>query len=120
PFTKFSASEGFVRSAGIGMILRFVARAISEAAASSGSLRRAQTAMSTPSPASARAMALPIPALPPVTSAVLPFNLRSIVAPFFGTQSYRGLAKAIVRRNQHSSIDAPETLNPKGVPLDLR
>ena len=53
-------------------ILRPVACAISLAAASSGSLRRAQMATSTPSLASAKVMPLPMPSLPPVTSAVLP------------------------------------------------
>src|ERR1700679_1207571 len=38
----------------------------------------AQMATSTPSCASAKAIPLPMPSLPPVTSAVLPCNLRSI------------------------------------------
>ncbi len=59
-------------SAAMATILRPVARAISFAAASSGSLRRAHMATSTPSFASASAMPLPMPSLPPVTSAVLP------------------------------------------------
>src|SRR5215470_9542838 len=76
--TKFLASASLLRSAGIGTIRRLVSRAISAAASSSGSLRRAQMATSTPSFASARAMPLPMPALPPVTSAVLPSSLRSM------------------------------------------
>src|ERR1035437_1788335 len=75
---KFLASASLVRSAGMAMILRPVSLAISAAAASSGSLRRAQIATSTPSLASASAMPLPMPSLPPVTSAILPLSLRSI------------------------------------------
>src|SRR5574342_1197426 len=59
-------------------ILRPVALAISPATASSGSLRRAQMATSTPSFARASAIPFPMPSLPPVTSAVLPLSLRSI------------------------------------------
>src|SRR6516162_9946991 len=80
-FTNASPSAGLVRSAGIGTILRFVSRAICDAAAARGSLRRAQIATSTPSRASAKAIALPIPALPPVTSAVFPFIWRSMSFP---------------------------------------
>ena len=46
---KFLASASLRRSAGMGTILRPVSLAISAAAASSGSLRRAQMATSTPS-----------------------------------------------------------------------
>src|SRR6185503_20355812 len=62
----------------MAIIFRPVALAISPAAASSGSLRRAQMATSTPSFAMASAIPLPMPSLPPVTSAVLPLSLRSI------------------------------------------
>src|SRR6185437_15004843 len=75
---KFLASLSWRRSATMATILRPVSLAISLAAASSGSLRRAQMATSTPSLASASAMPLPMPSLPPVTSAVLPLSLRSI------------------------------------------
>ena len=72
PFsTKLLASASLVRSAGMATILRPVSLAISAAAASSTSLRREQIATSTPSFASNRAMPLPMPSLPPVTSAVL-------------------------------------------------
>src|SRR5262245_22514313 len=77
--TKFLASSSLVRSAVNAWILRPVALAISAALASSGSLRRAQIAMSTPSLASASAIPLPMPSLPPVTSAVLPVSFRSMV-----------------------------------------
>src|SRR5262245_43452790 len=60
------------------MTLRPVALAISPAAASSCSLRRAQIATSTPSLARASAIPFPMPSLPPVISAVLPLRLRSI------------------------------------------
>jgi hypothetical protein len=58
-----------------------VCLAIWDAAASSGSWRRAQIATSTPSRAKATAIALPIPALAPVTSAVFPFIWRSMRIP---------------------------------------
>src|SRR6185437_1973205 len=76
--TKFLASLSWRKSAGMATILRPVALPISAAAASSGSLRRAQIATSTPSFAKASAMPLPMPSEPPVTSAVLPLSLRSI------------------------------------------
>src|SRR5450631_59680 len=78
---KALASASLRRSAGMATILRPVSLAISFAVASSGSLRRAQMATSTPSLASASAMPLPMPSLPPVTSAVLPLSLRSIIPP---------------------------------------
>src|SRR5262249_21439729 len=80
---KFLASASLRRSAAIAMILRPVSLAISFATTSSGSLRRAQIATSTPSLASARAMPLPMPSLPPVTKAVLPLSLRSIASSRF-------------------------------------
>ncbi|MGE3146480.1 MAG: hypothetical protein AB7K35_12940 [Pseudorhodoplanes sp.] len=40
-------------------------------------------AMSTPSCASTRVIALPMPSLPPVTSAVLPFSCSSIFSSLF-------------------------------------
>src|SRR5581483_2560381 len=76
--TKFLASASLVRSAGMATTLRPVALAISAAVASSGSLRLAQMATSTPSLASNWAMPLPMPSLPPVTSAVLPLSCRSM------------------------------------------
>src|ERR1700730_1273293 len=51
---------------------------IEAAAASSGPLRRAQIATSTPSRARPSAMPRPMPSLPPVTSAVLPSSPRSM------------------------------------------
>src|SRR5690349_3832736 len=62
----------------MGMILRPVSLAIAAAAASSGSLRRAQMATSIPSRANTSAMPRPMPSLPPVTRAVLPLSCRSI------------------------------------------
>src|SRR5215470_6841434 len=75
---KFSVSAGLVRSATIGKILRPVSLAISAAVRSNGSLRRAQIATSTPSRASARVIALPIPSLAPVTMAFLSLIARSM------------------------------------------
>src|SRR5215471_5623585 len=80
---KFFASASFRRSAEMATTLRPVSLAMSFATASSGSLRRAQIATSTPSLVSANAMPLPMPSLPPVTSAVLPLSLRSIVSSHF-------------------------------------
>jgi len=57
------------------------AAAISCARSSSSDLRRAATHSLTPSAARAFAMARPMPMLAPVTSAVFPFNCRSISAP---------------------------------------
>ena len=76
--TKFSASAGLVRSAGIGKIFRPVSLAISAAVLSSGSFRRAQIATSAPSRASARAIALPMPSLAPVTIAFLSLIAKSM------------------------------------------
>jgi hypothetical protein len=66
------------RIGGFGEILRPVSLAISAAVRSSGSLRRAQIATSTPSRASARVIALPIPSLAPVTMAFLSLIARSM------------------------------------------
>src|SRR5205085_6120957 len=76
--TKFFASASFVRSAATANTLRPLARWISSAALSSTSLRRAQIATSQPSRTRASAMPLPMPSLPPVTQANLPFICRSI------------------------------------------
>src|SRR6185436_17508111 len=90
---NFLQSASLLRSHVIATILRLVSFAISAAAASSGSLRRAQIATSTPSCASARAMPLPIPSLPPVTSAVLPLSLRSMSVSFaIGLECLRSVA----------------------------
>src|SRR5690349_8845899 len=78
PCTKVSASSRRVRSAGIASTRRPDSRPISSAVVSSTSLRRAQIATSAPSRASTRAMPLPMPRLPPVTSATLPPSFRSI------------------------------------------
>src|SRR5262245_40653118 len=78
PCTKFSASSRRVRSAATASTFRPDSRRISSAVASSTSLRRAQIATSAPSRASTRAMPLPIPRLPPVTSATLPPSWRSM------------------------------------------
>src|ERR1700759_4327040 len=89
---KLLASASLRRSAGMATILRLVARAISEAVASSTSFLRAQIATSTPSLASAMAMPLPMPSLPPVTSAVLPLNWRSMVRSLMPEDGFGGLA----------------------------
>src|SRR6476661_4219965 len=95
---KFLQSASLLRSAVMATILRLVSFTISAAAASSGSLRRAQIATSTPSCASARAMPLPIPSLPPVTSAVLPLSLRSISVSSCGPSRTIGSAAGKARR----------------------
>ena len=58
-----------------------IAGAISRAASSRASKSRAAMAISTPSLASSRAIALPIPRLPPVMSAFLPLSSKSIFTP---------------------------------------
>src|SRR5438477_2962750 len=78
PSTKALASASLVRSAGIASALRPLALRISSAVFSSGSLRRAQIATSQPSRASAAAMPLPMPSLPPVMHAILPLSCRSM------------------------------------------
>src|SRR5690348_14012049 len=67
-----------VTSATRAITRRPVSVASSRAAASSRSLVRATSATSTPSRASSRAMALPMPRLPPVTIARLPWRPSSI------------------------------------------
>src|SRR5262245_29605428 len=62
------------RSAGIDTISRPVARAMAAAVSFSVDSVRAQMATRTPSSASLRAMALPMPSLAPVISAVLPWS----------------------------------------------
>ena len=57
---------------------RFVSAANSRAVASRSALFRATIATSAPSRANSRAMALPMPRLPPVTIACLPCNPRSM------------------------------------------
>ena len=64
----------------MGTICRLVTREISTAVASSGSLRRAQMATSTPSLANAKVIALPMPSLAPVTSAFFPVIRKSMAA----------------------------------------
>src|ERR1051326_2080869 len=99
--TKFLASASLVRSAGTGTILRPVSLAISDAAASSLSLRRAQIATSTPSRANARAMPLPMPSLPPVTSAALPLSCRSIGVSSALRSNHPGLGRGSDRLDRH-------------------
>ena len=61
--------------------------------ASSGSLRRAQMATSTPSRAKVRVTALPMPALAPVTTAFFPCKPKSIVVPPLSTHAFsRGIS----------------------------
>src|SRR6266513_1275666 len=61
-----------------GTIRRFVSAASSRAVASRSALFRATIATSAPSRANSRAMALPMPRLPPVTIACLSCNPRSM------------------------------------------
>src|SRR5712691_1184607 len=68
-------------SAAIAMTRPLVSAASSCAAVSSLSFVRATMATSTPSRASSRAMALPMPRLPPVTIACLPRSPRSMACP---------------------------------------
>src|SRR6266571_58024 len=76
--TMASTCARLVTSATSGMTRRLVSAASSRAAASSVSFVRATIATSAPSRASSRAIALPMPRLPPVTIAHLPSSPRSI------------------------------------------
>ena len=70
-----------------GWMLRPVSDAISPAVAASASKLRAAIATSQPSRASSRAIAFPMPLLPPVTRAFLPTRFRSIYTLPFGNAS---------------------------------
>src|SRR5438445_507582 len=119
PRTKFSASSRRVRSAGIASTLRPDSRRISSAAASSTSLRRAQIATSTPSRASTRAMPLPMPRLPPVTSATLPLSCRSIGHLARDRVRYVGEPLAlVVAEDRHAAEDAAERVSVDYEPLE--
>src|SRR5580704_12795786 len=76
--TMRSTCSLLVTSAASGTMRRFVSADSSRAVASRSPLLRATIATSTPSRANSRAMALPIPRLPPVTIACLPCNPRSM------------------------------------------
>src|SRR5262249_43015064 len=103
PCTKFSASSRRVRSAGIASTRHPDSRRISSAVVSSTSLRRAQIATSAPSRARTRAMPLPMPRLPPVTSATLPPSWRSM------THLTRVLAFGAIVRVNALPVHAPLT-----------
>src|SRR3954453_7098086 len=97
--TNLSTSAALVISAEMATILRPLSLAISAAAASSGSLRRAQMATSTPSRAKVRVTALPMPSLPPVTIAFLPCIPRSMAVPLllFVSEPRHQLARIVVQ-----------------------
>src|SRR6266404_472646 len=76
--TMRSTCSLLVTSAARGTTRRFVSAASSRAVASRSPLFRATIATSTPSRVNSRAMALPMPRLPPVTIACLSCNPRSM------------------------------------------
>ncbi len=76
--TMRSTCSLLVTSAASGTMRRFVSAASSRAVASRSTLFRATIATSAPSRANSRAMALPMPRLPPVTIACLSCNPRSM------------------------------------------
>src|SRR6185437_1871178 len=76
--TRLATAASSPISATMGTTLRPVAAASSRAVASSGAKVRAAIATSTPSAANCNAIALPMPRLPPVTSARLPVSSKSI------------------------------------------
>ena len=82
--TMRSTCSLLVTSAAIGTMRRFVSAPSSRAVASRSALFRATIATSTPSRANSRAMALPMPRLPPVTIACLPCNPRSMALSLLG------------------------------------
>src|SRR2546426_6757024 len=93
--TMASTCARLVTSAAGGMTRAPVSVLSSLAAASNRSLVRATMATSTPSRASSRAMALPMPRLPPVTIACLPRSPRSIADLLLPRDFERGLAQAV-------------------------
>src|SRR5262249_22795846 len=97
------------RSAGIDTISRPVARAMAAAVSFSVDSVRAQMATRTPSSASLRAMALPMPSLAPVTSAVLPRSPRSTAAGL-GLPDGPGAPKAHLRPLHLNHLPPPPVL----------
>src|SRR5438045_7755190 len=79
-------SSALLTSATIGTTCAPVSSAISEAALSSTSARRAHTTTLAPSLPRDCAAARPIPSLPPVTTATLPERPRSIFPPVVNSQ----------------------------------
>src|SRR5712672_1312562 len=87
--TMRSTCALLVTSAARGTMRRFVSAANSRAVASRSALLRATIATSAPSRANSRAMALPMPRLPPVTIACLSCNPRSMAfSPLFEWRGY--------------------------------
>src|SRR6266446_5662208 len=82
--TTRSTCSLLVTAAASGRMRRFVAAASSRAVTSRSPLVRATIATSTPSRANSRAIALPMPRLPPVTIACLPCNPRSMALSLLG------------------------------------
>ena len=78
--TKATTEASSPVSAAMATTLRPLAAASSAAVAASAWASRPAMATSHPSAANARAIALPIPRVPPVTNARLPFSCRSIGA----------------------------------------
>ena len=76
--TAFFTAASSPVSALMWITLTLVSRPMSCAAAASAALSRAMMATLTPSLASSRAIALPMPRLPPVTIAALPLSSRSM------------------------------------------
>src|SRR5262249_61961789 len=80
-------------------------------------LRRAQIATSTPSFASASVMPLPMPSLPPVTSAVFPLSLRSMRLLLVLSVGYFGLCASQRPRSASAKNSASAALNFSGSSL---
>src|SRR5262249_41222612 len=102
--TVRSTCSLLVTSAASGTTRRFVSCASSRAVASRSDLLRATIATSTPSRANSRAMALPMPRLPPVTIACLPCNPRSMSPPPTGGPSGL-LRQARIQNCRPSALD---------------
>src|SRR5882724_1184864 len=102
--TARSTCSLLVTSATSGRTRRPVLPSSSRAVASSWSFERATIATSTPSRASSRAMALPMPRLPPVTSARLPCSPKSIASPL----CWLGCEHVQDRADPRGLVEAPE------------
>src|SRR5215475_10486694 len=119
--TARSTCSRLVTSATSGMTLRPVWPSSSRAAASRRSFVRATIATSTPSRASSSAIALPMPRLPPVTSARLPFSPRSMSPPFSARLGRRGPRPATACSTHGLSLSAfeCEEIDDRAHPRDL-
>ena len=119
--TMRSTCSLLVTSAARGTMRRFVSAASSRAVASRSALFRATIATSTPSRANSRAMALPMPRLPPVTIACLPCNPRSMAfSPLVGVTAILLLHCSLFSLREPGARVLPDAGDAWNVPTCLR